>query len=206
MHNGRPLPPSAAGQTLASLGIANGDILMLLQASPAPQQQQGQGQGQQAAANPHMALAEDGSARAPAAFIQSAKASAQLMAQLASTQPALAEAIRNEDIEALQVRGMLHCWKWLCCWLPFCCISGWLWSSYAEQLCGVSLPCGLCFGMLATCPPGCSSQQQPRGPPRRVVLSAASFTKNPSSKQHQQQLFVCASTVYYRAPAAAGAA
>lgn len=113
VHNARPLPASATGQTLSALGIANGDMLMLLEKPPAgaagaPQQQQQQGRQQQqqqpAAGNPHMALAEDGSARAPAAFIQSVKASAQTMAQLSGTHPSLATAIRNDDINAVQVR------------------------------------------------------------------------------------------------------
>lgn len=108
VHNARPLPASATGQTLSALGIANGDMLMLLEKPPAgaagAQQQQGRQQQQQpAAANPHMALAEDGSARAPAAFIQSVKASAQTMAQLSGTHPSLATAIRNDDITAVQV-------------------------------------------------------------------------------------------------------
>jgi hypothetical protein len=109
VHNGRPLPPSAAGQTLSALGIANGDVLMLLQQAPAaaPAQQQ-----QQPAPNPHMALAEDGSARAPAAFIQSAKANAELMAQLSTSRPNLADAIRREDVAAMQV-GLL-----VCSWSP----------------------------------------------------------------------------------------
>lgn len=74
---------------------------MLLQAAPAaaPQQQQ----RQQAPPNPHMALAEDGSARAPAAFIQSVKAAPDVMAQIAATSTALADAIRMEDVEAVQV-------------------------------------------------------------------------------------------------------
>jgi DNA damage-inducible protein 1 len=44
LHNGRPLPPSAQGQGLTALGIADGDMLMLM-----PLQQQGgaAGQGQQ---------------------------------------------------------------------------------------------------------------------------------------------------------------
>jgi hypothetical protein len=109
VHNARPLPASATGQTLSALGIANGDMLMLLEKPPAgaagaaPQQQQGQQQQPAAAGNPHMALAEDGSARAPAAFIQSVKASAQTMAQLSGTHPSLATAIRNDDINAVQV-------------------------------------------------------------------------------------------------------
>lgn len=101
VHNGRPLPASAAGQTLSALGIANGDVLMLLQQAPAaaPAQQQ----RQQQATNAHMALAEDGSARAPAAFIQSAKASPEVMAQLSTAHPDLADAIRREDVPAVQV-------------------------------------------------------------------------------------------------------
>jgi hypothetical protein len=103
VHNARPLPDTAAGQTLSALGIANGDMLMLLQkpaAAPAPQQQQ---QQRPAPSNPNMALAEDGSARAPAAFIQSVKASPVTMAQLATGHPKLAAAIRDEDVAALQV-------------------------------------------------------------------------------------------------------
>lgn len=107
VHNGRPLPASATGQTLSSLGIANGDMLMLMpkQAAATPQQQQQQRQPQ---ANPNMALAEDGSARAPAAFIQTVKASPDTLAQIAASNPPLAAAIRNEDIAALQV-GIQFC-------------------------------------------------------------------------------------------------
>jgi len=98
IHNGRPLPASASGQTLSALGIAHGDVLMLLQQGPAaaaqPQQQQPQN-------NPHMALAEDGSARAPAAFIQAVKAQPGLLAQLPDE---LASAVRKEDVQELQVR------------------------------------------------------------------------------------------------------
>jgi hypothetical protein len=100
VHNGRPLLDTAAGQTLSALGIANGDMLMLLQKPPAAAAPQ---QHQRPAANPNMALAEDGSARAPAAFIQSAKASPETMAMLATSRPNLAAAIRNEDVAALQV-------------------------------------------------------------------------------------------------------
>jgi hypothetical protein len=42
-HNGRPVPPSAHGQGLTALGIADGDVLMLMPL----QQQGGAGQGQQ---------------------------------------------------------------------------------------------------------------------------------------------------------------
>jgi len=106
MHYGKPLPASAAGQTLSALGIANGDVLMLLQQGPAaaaqpqPQQQQQQ-QQQQPQNNPHMALAEDGSARAPAAFIQAFKDQPGLLAQLPDE---LASAVRKENVQELQVR------------------------------------------------------------------------------------------------------
>lgn len=115
VHNGRPLPASASGQTLSALGIANGDVLMLLPAQPQgaqqqqPQQQRQGGQQQPQQQDPHMALAADGAAVAPAAFIQAVKAQPELLAQIAVSNPPLAAAIRNEDVEALQVcEGCMH--------------------------------------------------------------------------------------------------
>jgi hypothetical protein len=53
-----------------------------------------------------MDLGEDGSAKVPAAFIQAVRAKADMMAAIQHSNPALAAAIRNEDIPAMQVRDM----------------------------------------------------------------------------------------------------
>eukprot|EP00878_Enallax_costatus_P044194 GHUV01052519.1.p1 GENE.GHUV01052519.1~~GHUV01052519.1.p1 ORF type:complete len:121 (-),score=49.41 GHUV01052519.1:599-961(-) len=47
-------------------------------------------------------LAEDGSAKVPAAFIQAVKGRAEVMASIQQANPTLAAAIRNEDITAMQ--------------------------------------------------------------------------------------------------------
>jgi hypothetical protein len=65
---------------------------------PPPGQQQ-----QQPQHDPMMDLNEDGSAKAPAAFIQAVRANADMMAAIQHGNPALAAAIRNEDIPAMQV-------------------------------------------------------------------------------------------------------
>lgn len=107
VHNGRPLPPTANGQGLTSLGILDGDMLMLVpaqQGSAAPAGGQGQqGQQQRRQDDPMMELEQDGSAKHPAAFIQAIKAKADVMGALQHNNPTLFAAIRNEDITAMQV-------------------------------------------------------------------------------------------------------
>jgi DNA damage-inducible protein 1 len=111
VHAGRPLPASAQGQTLASLGLTNEDVLMLMPPAAAAGGGGGGGGGrgggtrqrQQQQQNPQLALEADGSAKAPAAFIQAIKAQPELLAQLAASNPPLAAAVRNDDVAALQV-------------------------------------------------------------------------------------------------------
>ncbi len=103
--NGRPLEP---GQKLAAAGVADGDLLMLMPRGPPPVQgggAAGADGGQRAAQDPAMVLNADGSAQAPAAFIQAVKANAALMTQFQQINPALARAVRDDDISALQVIG-----------------------------------------------------------------------------------------------------
>jgi hypothetical protein len=104
VHHGKPLPAAAAGQTLSAAGVADGDVLMLLPLQPSGQQGRSGNQQQQQEHNPMMELAEDGSAKAPAAFIQAVKAQPRMMAALQQSNPALASAIRDEDISVMQVR------------------------------------------------------------------------------------------------------
>eukprot|EP00878_Enallax_costatus_P007667 GHUV01008027.1.p1 GENE.GHUV01008027.1~~GHUV01008027.1.p1 ORF type:complete len:353 (+),score=118.29 GHUV01008027.1:419-1477(+) len=101
---GHPVPPTANGQTLASLGVTDGELLMLM---PMQQRQEAAGgqrraQQQQAQQDPMLELAEDGSAKVPAAFIQAVKGRAEVMASIQQANPTLAAAIRNEDITAMQ--------------------------------------------------------------------------------------------------------
>jgi hypothetical protein len=114
LHGNAPLPP---GQPLSAAGVADGAMLMLLPAGGGgggggaarggQAQAQGQGQAQQQAgqqrADPSTELNPDGTAKAPAAFIQTIKGNAAQMAALAQTAPGLAKAIRDENVVALQV-------------------------------------------------------------------------------------------------------
>lgn len=120
--NGKPLATSGGGgaggasspPTLSSAGLSDGDMLMLLppdspgaggaggapgRAAAARANANG---GPDAAAREALALGPDGKALRPAAFIQAAKSSPQLLAQLERTFPPLAEAVRSEDPAALQ--------------------------------------------------------------------------------------------------------
>lgn len=104
----RPLPPTANGQTLSSLGVSDGELLMLLPMQQtqgaAGGQRRPQQQQQQQQHDPMLELAEDGSAKVPAAFIQAVKGKPEVMASILNANPNLAAAIRNEDINAMQVR------------------------------------------------------------------------------------------------------
>lgn len=113
LFNAKPL---SAGQVLSQAGVADGDMIMLLPAQPAGaappgrgaggrQQQSRQQQQQQQAENPYMALNEDGSAKAPAAFIQQVKGNPQMMQAVQDGNPSLAKAIRDDDVNGLQVRA-----------------------------------------------------------------------------------------------------
>jgi hypothetical protein len=61
------------------------------------------GQQQQQQHDSMMDLNEDGSAKAPAAFIEAVRAKADMMGAIQHGNPSLAAAIRNEDIPAMQV-------------------------------------------------------------------------------------------------------
>ena len=104
LHHGNLLK---SDQQLAAAGVSDGDMIMLVPPM-APQggnqggQQQPQ-QQQQQQRNPFTELNADGSAKAPVAFIQQIKSNQELMGQLQHQNPSLAAAIRNEDVEALQV-------------------------------------------------------------------------------------------------------
>jgi hypothetical protein len=108
------------------LGVADGELIMLLPAASAgaqPQPSRANAGAQRDAAA--LELAEDGSARTPVAFIQAVKGRPELMAQLHSSNPALASAVHKEDVEALQVRGhgcSCSCsWWWRQRWRRCCC-------------------------------------------------------------------------------------
>lgn len=60
------------------------------------------GRGGAAPSDPSLALNADGSAAAPAAFIQALKSNAQAMAGLRVQNPPLAKIIDDEDVVALQ--------------------------------------------------------------------------------------------------------
>jgi DNA damage-inducible protein 1 len=121
--NGKPLAASGGGDgaaaptptlTLAAAGMADGDMLMLLPPPSAAEPAGGGaarsgrapasngGGGPDAALRDAVALGPDGKALRPAAFIQAAKASPQLLAQLERAFPPVADAVRAEDPAALQ--------------------------------------------------------------------------------------------------------
>ncbi|KIZ00728.1 hypothetical protein MNEG_7230, partial [Monoraphidium neglectum] len=104
-----------SGQALAAAGAADGAMIMLLPAPAAGgggggaragqgqgQQQQRQQQQQQQRADPMLDLNPDGTAKSPAAFIQALKGNAAQLAALQAHNPALARAVRDEDVVALQ--------------------------------------------------------------------------------------------------------
>lgn len=109
LHNGQTLQD---GTRLSAAGVSQGDLLMLAPAEPPAQRQRPaaaasrpqQGQQSQQGQAPHPAhqLNPDGSAAAPAAFIQTLKANPELMLQLEHTNPPLADAIRKENVDAMQ--------------------------------------------------------------------------------------------------------
>jgi len=114
MLNGQPLaapPPgaaAAAAATLASAGLSDGDMLMLLPPEGA-QQAPAAGAAPAAAGDPDADLREavaldpaTGRAVRPAAFIRTARRAPGMLAQLERTYPPLAEAVRAEDPAALQ--------------------------------------------------------------------------------------------------------
>jgi DNA damage-inducible protein 1 len=108
-HNNRMLPQT--GQ-LSGAGVVDQDMIMLLPPQAAQQQQQpapaGGQQQQQQRVDPAAQLNADGSAQAPAAFIQHMKANAAMLQQLRDVNPALAAAIDKEDISAMQVGQLRH--------------------------------------------------------------------------------------------------
>ncbi|KAF8060291.1 PHB6 [Scenedesmus sp. PABB004] len=96
-------------QALSALGLADGDMLMLMPAQAAggaaPRAGGARGGGGAAAggaADPMLELAPDGSAKVPAAFIQTIKGRPEMLAAIAANNPVLASAIRNDDVPALQ--------------------------------------------------------------------------------------------------------
>lgn len=105
VFKGRALPPTANGQTLSALGVTDGELLELhpMQQTEGAAGGQRRTQQQQAQQDPMLELAEDGSAKVPAAFIQAVKGKAEVMASIQQANPTLATAIRNEDITSMQV-------------------------------------------------------------------------------------------------------
>jgi DNA damage-inducible protein 1 len=100
-HNNRMLPQT--GQ-LSGAGVVDQDMIMLMPPGAAQQQQPGPAGGQQQQrVDPAQQLEADGSAKAPAAFIQHMKANAAMLQQLRGVNPSLAAAIEREDIAAMQV-------------------------------------------------------------------------------------------------------
>lgn len=133
VHHGKPLPAAAAGQTLSAAGVSDGDVLMLLPLQPSGQQGRSGNQQQQQEHNPMMELAEDGSAKAPAAFIQAVKAQPRMMAALQQSNPALASAIRDEDISVMQVRFLAVTVVQQAVWLSFRFCIDLLYSAVQGQ-------------------------------------------------------------------------
>ena len=86
-------------KTLGSLGLSNGDLVMLLPAgglaAPAAA-------GTAPAANPMALNAADGTAVNPSAFLANLRRDTATMGQLRMQNPSLARAIENNDVEALQ--------------------------------------------------------------------------------------------------------
>lgn len=114
--NGKPLSAAGAASaatTLASAGLSDGDMLMLLPPE-APAGARGGGAGGAggaaagAASGPEaelreaIALGPDGRALRPAAFIQAARRAPALLSQLERAFPPVADAVRAEDPAALQ--------------------------------------------------------------------------------------------------------
>mmetsp|Transcript_7792 Transcript_7792/g.14729 ORF Transcript_7792/g.14729 Transcript_7792/m.14729 type:complete len:413 (-) Transcript_7792:107-1345(-) len=98
LFNGKDLLNGA--DTLASAGVKNGDLLILV---PAQQQSQS-GAASAAASSPPAALHQnpDGSAVDPVAFQTAMRANADMMARLSASVPPLAEAILGEDVDTMQ--------------------------------------------------------------------------------------------------------
>lgn len=104
--NGNPV--AASSGNLSELGITDGALLMLMPrqqpGAAAPQQaQQGQQAQRQAGANhPALQMNADGSAAAPAAFIQTMKANPTFLHALEANNPTLADLIKSENVEGVQ--------------------------------------------------------------------------------------------------------
>jgi len=95
LHNGKPIPD---GSKLSTAGVHEDDMLLLMVRQSAPAAPRAASGGHP---NPN-GMAPDGSAQNPQAMMDQISSNQGLLSQLTETQPALATAVRNRDVNAFQ--------------------------------------------------------------------------------------------------------